>query len=1251
MARLRLTIGNISVTTEMETGSTTIPVGIAELASYNISLVDFSFKKKMYQPTEVLANLQFTMAKGPESEWKAVNRKTAEKMFKHKRVSLEVLDYKDDVDANKVVDVIGNDYYVHEVRPCYHATTMFVKLKIYSLDKLLTLSHYCKSWTAKKLSDHILKSELPNYALPYGGEGRIECDATTMKHLRKDGQEHIFPYLVQYNESFYDLLIRTCNRWGEFVYWEDGRLHIGYDADPEKVRTAGGYHSITFHDYSPEPPIPENGTYVAEAPYDNNVLNSMVMKDGAARVFATIKNMADMDAGADYYWLRKVGQVLTNNKSIMNFMFDTAVNDLLVWAQQESLVSQWNDKHNDAYFKKKKKPYISTLDEQYTKDKKMLNQWSEADPIVGAQQYAEILAGEMTAEQNTIDIDYDTTWPGLKLGDIVRVNDEEYIVVEISSRINEDYEYKFNARTETVNKVPTKALVFGVTAIAKDGDTFYPTMIPSGHIRTSGPQVAVVVDADDPQKKNRVRLQYPWQLTSVNSVYEAIMPSDLKGHDVSDATPWLIYAASSGPAGAGVHGKHYLAEKVLVNYANNNVERPFVVGAVSTGTPGSLKTASAVMQAPNGEYIKVHEGTGKGATAFIANFTPGLSLVNGFIDFPDLFGSDNEMSKAFEGGVELGDRYGIWNISCSTDKRSIKINSPWGDVAINAFTGITINAPNGDVRIRGKNVSIEAGNNLSLVSGTNIRNKFVTSYGDGAAFNAVSFAYDVETMAAKKLASLVESVFDLSLIRSLIEVYWRPQEGALSVQSNRYLKLSAGGSKPGYPDAAYRDPKKKARKDIEDSGMLENDNKVVGMRILIRKVRTIVDKMVDRYQEQYRACIRKKEQLEHEIKALYFYTGASDVSEVCSGYDALKSKFWDPKTTKITEADLGFTEICKSDGPDDVDDKTLYRVRTTDAVNATKYIQKSTVALKEYVVKQRKAHKEVIVKQANTLLKSIAKLRTEPQKLGDLTAYGISPYTSYVSVSYIDDFKKAFSVEKCKGSTFFNYAYDDQNGVADPRANLTETALNETDFHKNALMRRIGLNLAEGWGMTSQPINQAIVNGIIDDIDVAVKPAKPETDADLEDDNKFELYVDSLEFSRPVKKSEGLLDAVASAFDPSNLKLATPISEYYSWGNAKAGQILFGAGATYSMKPDGTISKLDTTYNSTKLSKELLNEKELSQFNFLNWQMRFELSSLTYPSYLDRLGAGIDSLEDEDANGNGNGNEDDQQIENLVNGN
>ena len=1175
--------------------------------NFSLSLGTFQLQQKMYCPHEIEAEILITPTNIDRTTQK-VNLSKVDffDMFANKRVALTYSNRNEN--NEEVTYTVGEDFYVHEFIPCKQPDKVQVMLKIYSPDKLLTLSQYCRSFTAKKLGGDILKKELPNFKLPYAKDESVKCDTTQMKHLLRGQQEHIIPYLVQYNESFYDLLARTTNRNGEFMYYYDGKLRIGYDADESKaVEIIDGYKSITYHNTPLAQLKQENeGPLELEASYDDNVLNSTVKKDGAAKVFATIKNMADMDAGADYYWLSKVGQVLTNNKPIMNFMFDTAVNDLLMWAQQEALVSQYNDKHNEAYFKKKKE-HISMLDEQYSNGNKTLNQFSEASPIVGAKDYAAILTGEMMAERNNIVIDYDTYAPNLHIGQLIKVDDKLYIVSGITAKSETINTYKIENYTDVI-VVPSKKLVFYVNAIGMNEDKrFYPTMIPSGHIRTSGPQVAVVVDVNDPNKKNRVRLKYPWQLTSVNPMYEAITASDLKGQDVSDATPWLIYAASSGPAGAGVHGRHYLAEKVLVNYANNNVERPFVVGAVSTATPTSLKTGSAVIQAPNGEYIKVHEGTGKGATAFMANFTPGLSLVNGFLDVPDFFGSDNEMSKAFEGGVELGDKYGIWKISGSTDRRAIDISSPWGNVSINAFTGISINAPNGNISIRGKNVSIEAGNNLT----TNIRNKFASTYGDGAAFNILSFMYDVETMVAKKLASMVESVIDLSLIRSLIEVYWKPQEGALTIQSNRYLKLGAGGALPGYPDAAYLNPKKLEERDkkLTDKEIPKTLKMGPAMVHIINAVPKIVDKMITNYKKSYEKCISKEDELNKAINKLRDYSNTINPDEVCRHYGDLKNKFWDPQTKKIEEADMGFTNACKADSINDVDGYAIFQVENGDDANASKYSRKSQEALKNYILKRRKKCKADVVKKANELLESIAKLRTEPQKLGDLTAYGIGPRESDAPADYIKALQTAISAEKCKDSAMFKYAYDDKDAITDERAYLTDGAITNDKFHRDALIRLISLNLVEGWGMESKAIKFKLDGNKIVESKIAATPQKPASDADLENEAMWNLYVRSLQFTKPMAKATTLLDDVVEGLNLNNLNLATPFREYYSWANAKSGQILFGTGSTYSMKTDGTISKLETHHNQGKITRALLSEKEQGAYDRLNESVQKKLFS------------------------------------------
>lgn len=1165
MAILRLDIGGIIVATC--TGTAEIEY---DTEKYKVSLQDLKLKKKMYQPTEVIATLQIY----PSS----LSKDIVKRSFFHKNVVVDVVADTDSVEWSTAgaIDTIGRDYYVHEVIPTYKSDSLFVELRIYSLDKLLTLSNYCNSWTAKKLSGNILASQLKNYKFPYDEDMHLEYDTSQMKHILKDGKEHIFPYLVQYNESFYDMLARTCNRWGEFLYWEDGKLRIGYDADEDKVKEVSGYSSMTFHDNMSTQPISADSTYLSEATYDNNVLNSKVNKDGAAKVFGTIKNMADMKTGADYYWLRKVGQVLTNNKSVMNFLFDTAVNDLLTLAQQEAIVSQYNDKHNDIYFDNE-----SMLNDQYdNKDnKKILNQFSEYTPILNAGVYAEVLAGEMLAEQNTVDIDYDTTWPNLKLGNIINAGGEKYIVVEISSSVNENNQ-----------------LVFKVIGIAINGGKFYPMMIPSGHVRQSGPQVAVVTDVDDPNKKNRVRLLYPWQLTHFAKPFDAITASDLKGVHLPEATPWLIYAASSGPKEAGVHGRHYLWEKVLVNYANNNVERPFVVGAVSTDTPRPLKTSSAVIQAPNGEYIKVHEGSGKGATAFMANFTPGLSLANGFLDIPDLFGADNEISKAFEGGVELGDKYGIWKISGSTDRRAIDINSPWGNVSINAFTGITVNAPNGNINIRGKNVSIEAGNNLTLKSGTNIRNKFASSYGGDARFNITSFLYDATAMAAKKLATMVESIIDLSLIRSLIEVYWKPQEGALTIQSNRYLMLGAGGALPGYPNEAYLKPKvfEEREKKLTDAVL---PKPIKAMVEILNDVPKIVGKMAHNYKERYLTCIEKKDEFEKAILELLAISDTYDPSEVCKHYADLKDLFWDPEVKTIQWGNMEFKDVCNHEKLNDIGDKTLAKVftnLTADEIDVYEDDNKMQ-DLKKRILKHRQLLKEFVIGAANDLLDSIAELRSEPQKLADLTAYGIGPRKSYTSSEYSKALQTAFSAEECKKTSLFKYAYNIDNKITDVRANLSHDT--HFEWHPLAFIRLISLNLVESWGMKQRKP--------VDAYDLL--PDKPKNDEELEDDYMWKEYVESLQFIDSPANVGTLLDEVADVFDPSKFNLATSFREYYSWGNSKAGRILFGTGSTYSLNENGTITKIEARYNLGKLSKALHSEKQQNAYDRLNESIKNKL--------------------------------------------
>ena len=335
--------------------------------------------------------------------------------------------------------------------------------------------------------------------------------------------------------------------------------------------------------------------------------------------------------------------------------------------------------------------------------------------------------------------------------------------------------------------------------------------------------------------------------------------------------------------------------------------------------------------------------------------------------------------------------------------------------------------------------------------------------------------------------------------------------------------------------------------------------------------------------------------------------------EICKTYDDLKAKFWDPKTKKITEADLGFKDCCKCVERKDVDMSVL--------TNSNPGIDQTDTAAvniqKDFFLKVRFDLKSEVVKKANELLQNIIKLRTEPQKLGDLKTYGLARRHRSWPANYYETIEKAFSQKNCKDTFFFKYAYDQDNVISDERANLTNAILEGLNLHSVALFRRAALTIVESWGMDSQPIAKELnAQNAIVDANIAKKPAKPVTDADFENNNLWNLYVSSLEFGKAVGKQGGSWkDAMAEPFNSKTLKIGTPFKEYGAWANAKTGQILFGTGATYSMKNDGTISLLDTRYNQGKLSRALKNDADNAAYDNLNLGVQDKLKTLDSRGY------------------------------------
>ena len=1146
MAVIKLTIHAFLADIEavkVETISMVTGTDTAQVGNYLYSLVGLSMNKQMYQPTMIVADISINKTEG--TTWAPIKRDNIVEMFRFCRITL----HGDD-------DVIGDDYYVHEVIPEYRTGSMVMRLHIFSLDKLLTLKQTSRSFVGKKLLGDILAKELPKYLLPFNKgksmEFKTEDRIKTVHQLvyqnaQKATAEHIFPYLVQYNESFYDMLARTTNRWGEFMYYEDGNLQIGYDADSE-VKTVQKFYKIAYSCEDASLDLLGNikdGNYEAEAVYDKNIYDAPVPK---SPLFVR-GELGKFNGYGDKYAMKKIASFFNTDKNVISWAVNTLVDDGVSVLQAMSSTKLLNNEVNKKYFPEKDKvgtaeqygTYKFTLYDEETESKDGFNEFTEitsqyantAD-YYDASRYGKVLEFEQEAGNNMVFIDFDTTWPGLKLGQIIEVDGERFIVGNITASYSDNVlTFKVKASGAHVSEVGGKKIY-----------DFYPAIIPSGHVRYSGPQLAIIKDADDPTFSHRVRVVFPWQ-------------GEADKADKKDATPWITFATKGD--GKTTTGKHNAGDEVMVGFVDGNVERPYVMGALQTKVAYD-QNLNVDFDTPGGHHMRLTDGTGGGLAKFVTSaLSPIAETFFNFVPAPiagKLFSDKSAFSgnKYFEGGFSLSDYYGIYKISGSTDKRNISISSPWGDVKLDAFTGITISAPNGDVKIKGKNVTIEAGNNLTLESGTNIGWKLFNDkkFGD---LSAASLGLTVAAAIASKVAEKIKPI-DLKIVRSVVEVVMRPVEGALTVKSNRFLKLEAGKKTCQYPTDAYSMKIRKRMYDDKEPELKDSaGNATDGVVELIKKTDKLVPAMADKWVKLYNDCVPKKEAFEALIPSLDLWRNDS-TKPSCKTYKELKDTFWAAGDKNVTEADLGFD--------DNVSDSKL---------SPQAFVKFSILDDPSLVFTKRKEAKAAILQAANELRKAIVKvLKFEMTEKEVENAIG--PFR-WITVPK-DSKKKvtnAVSREKCKDFPMYSVDFLDMYNYK----NLEETMVMNSDSPKiQACRRMICLNLIKELDLDFHRTKDANKQEI----------KEPTFKNILDDDHVWAPYVNSLNAtSEKLKGAVTLKSALKDSFikpikegvTVMNLKKA--YDEMCSWSEGNKGQILIGTGdGTYYVDDKATMQKISTFY-------------------------------------------------------------------------
>lgn len=861
-------------------GSTTI-----ENTTWTFTLQNLSYSKAIYKPGELIFKLQITGCSGVNAIYST---------FKGKKIELTA-------QADNKSSSIAKDYYIFGIQIEKKGNVYYATFQAYDPFKFLTLDKYCKAYTGKKIiQDIFLNEELwPNNITDKNLKGisiedidatqkkieelndQIKKETDTKKKeelekqknkeeknlVEKKGQfiiipkaryltykmesetkEFIQPYLVQYNESFFDFLVRVSNRCGEFLYYEDGYFNIGWNKKTKKDKDDKEHDDITpiteyvsvnfsdetvtawkenyivssYHNYS----LTENKIerFPSLLPLDEEKLRTkygegyIIQEEEEGKITVTYKINNSGELRTEKGIKRSAYEVNVSDLQFQNshlasdenlvslppkdkytkwedfalwpgYFFINAVTDIVNSADiieaTKNLISDTgitilncslsakaaNDDYEDKNFKKG----------TYTNDRKKgdrihpfstseenMNTTLSSYVTFSLEFYEAIRKGIEANERSRIQIALGDHFYPLTLGCLIELDGKKYIVVQMNGCANS------GAEALDIEAIPYDQLVF-------------PPAAPVAPIREAKAQRAFITHNADPLKMNRVRVRYPWQ------------------SQTEDPTPWIRIALPMASDGSGFNFLPQIDDEAIINYENGNIEKPYVEGMLYTRAEkenespvpyAHKKDKARVISSVNGHSI-IFSDPSASSDAFnslsplmstIKSFCPTgfikteLSLRDHKVDiFPDSF-------KKAMGGIEFTDEHGLYSISMSSDKRAISIDSPLGKVNISAFTGITISAPNGNVRIEGKNIDIVAGNNLSISSGNNIASHFWPVYRDKSLGESI---FDSLKDAGKTIISKLE-IIDMNLIRTAFETFVRPCGGTMLIKSNRYLCFEAG---------------------------------------------------------------------------------------------------------------------------------------------------------------------------------------------------------------------------------------------------------------------------------------------------------------------------------------------------------------------------------------------------------------------------------------------------------------------------
>lgn len=794
-----------------------------------LTVSSVSYDKQIFKPGELKVTISCVSTDSSKPVViPAVAKALKAALYDNKKTQRSIIYYlgcvKNENGKDKLIAVCSK-YYVHDFTINKEDTKTKVVLNCFSPDNLLTLDKYSKAYCGDTF----------NGKLFYGMDNTpkelsLDYDVKNLVNTRicsddKKYTEMRFPFLMQYNESFYDFLRRIAVRCGEFLYYENGVLTLGVkeQTKPETVLPTSGVDVRYPHVSLSE----TNGTKVNLVP-SSSLTSEYIQKNNAQSYNMEYTN-DDFQSVVDEEDNDKVYSAMFNFEK---FTYGTLAETLKSATSPEAALTTLATGYLSALsdvgvnygvlkgdFKDAAKKYADSVGLLETGGLKNSD-------------YYRIEKYEDNAQKNTVELDYSSEIPNLFLGNAIDLNDgiaKFYTITRIYGEATSS-----STRTNMVEVVPAATKEITTTeTVTEDGKeikktvtTYCDVPIPPHYdiprIRKAEAQEAVVKDVEDPYLLGRVRVMFLWQAEPDTQEITTILNGEPETKTKTNYSPWLrITVPYVGGKSGGMNMMPELGDHLMVNFVGGNVDMPYIEGFMATRATMPAMGAGLIKNKLSSSFQRKVIASSKGHAITFTDITDRSSILNilcpplaGVLNMVEGFGKQvgswtnplpiDETWAPFSGGITLRDPNGVYELDLSAKNRSINVSSPFGNVNISAFTGITIDAPNGDVKIRGKNVSIEAGNNVTITSGSNIRNAGFNK--EIAKSTAISSIGTMAINVAKKAitaylpwAKEVTKLTDLAFLRSSWEVMVRPVEGTLRLASKRNVIVTAGKGKVAIP--------------------------------------------------------------------------------------------------------------------------------------------------------------------------------------------------------------------------------------------------------------------------------------------------------------------------------------------------------------------------------------------------------------------------------------------------------------------